>query len=76
MSNTLLCLTDNIGLQLSNDDVIYDGKDYYRIYKNGNDEFEMLSCTNGYKHNIQPKDLASFERIGTYAENEHLFICD
>ncbi|MCW3109950.1 MAG: hypothetical protein JWQ09_4456 [Segetibacter sp.] len=61
---------------LSIDDVIYDGKDYYRLYVRDNGEVTGISCTKGYILNIQQKDLENFVRIGTFKGNEHLFECD
>ena len=71
-----LTLRDNKGCILLNDDVVYDGIDYYRIYISNHNEFEMLSCTNGYMHNVQPKDLINFVKIGRFSINKHLFECD
>jgi len=70
------------GKPLKDDDVIYgippghDKPHYFRIYLNSKYEFEMIACTYGYVHNIQPKDLRDFKLIGTYKDNEHLFVCD
>lgn len=70
-------LTDKNGTVIREDDAIYNGKDYYRIYWNEKQpQVEAISCTNGYLHNITQEDLKQFERIGTYAENQHLFECD
>lgn len=67
-------LTDKNGEPIKEDDVIYNGKDYYRIYWNSTQpQVEAISSTNGYMHEINQSDLQSFERIGTYAENEHVF---
>lgn len=68
---------DKNGTQIHEDDVITDGNAYYRIYWNEKQpQVEAISCTHGYLHNLSQKDLAQFERIGSYAENEHLLECD
>ena len=72
----ILSLKDKNGVILSQDDILYDGKHYYRIGINHLDEFQMLSCTNGYLHNVQPKDLKSFEKVGTVKNNIDLLDCD
>lgn len=63
--------------QIHEDDVIFDGKDYYRIYWNQKQpQVEAFSPTYGYLHNITPSDLSKFKRIGTYKECEYLLIVD
>jgi hypothetical protein len=69
-------LHDKNGIKIQEDDVIYNGLDYYRIYTTDLNETEMLSCTNGYLHDIKQEYLKDFERIGTYLGNESLFECD
>lgn len=70
-------LVDNKGVLINEDSVIYNGKDYYRIYWNSRQpQVEAISCTNGYLHNITQDDLNHFELIGTYEDYKHLFECD
>ena len=77
MSNVRkLGFTDKDGEEIHFDDIVFNGKHYYRIYINSFNEFEMLSSTNGYIHNVQPKDLKEFSRIGAFEENKHLLISD
>lgn len=68
-------LKDKNGIQILHDDVVYDNKDYYRVCDKKN-ELYLLSCTNGYIHNITQEIMNDFLRIGTYLENKHLFECD
>ena len=66
-------LIDKNGQLISDDDVIFDGKDYYRIYWNPRyPQVEAISPTNGYLHNLTQKEIKNFERCGTFNECEHL----
>ena len=69
-------LVDKTGQRIYEDDVIYDGEDYYRIY--WNERFPQVEAIGGggYLHNITQKDLSRFERIGPFEENEELMIFD
>ena len=78
-----LGLTDMKGEPLNQDDVIFNGVDYYRIYikkepKSPADkpEIEAISCTNGYLHNIDQNVLGNFVRIGPFEKHRDLFECD
>ena len=68
----LLVLKDKNNNTLHEDDILHNGKDYYRINTNGNGEFELLSSTRGYIHNVQPKDLKEFTKAGTVKDNIEL----
>jgi len=39
-------------------------------------QWDAISCTNGYLHNIQPELAAQAELIGPYAERAALLVCD
>ncbi|MDE5838189.1 MAG: hypothetical protein K2H39_03970 [Paramuribaculum sp.] len=69
-------LVDKNGQRIYEDDVIYDGEDYYRIY--WNPMFPQVEAVGGggYIHNITQKDLSRFERIGPFEENEELMVFD
>ena len=70
-------LTDKSGNKISEDDVIFDGEDYFRIYWNDRQpQVEAISPTYGYLHNLSQDELKRFERIGTFDECEHLMIVD
>lgn len=64
-------LHDKKGQPVNEEDVIYDGKDYYRIYWNElHPQVEAFSPTYGYLHDLTQKDMESFERVGTFDECE------
>lgn len=70
-------LVDKNEQRIYEDDVIYDGKDYYRIYWNPRfPQVEAISPTNGYLHDLKQKDLSRFERIGPFEEHQDLMIAD
>lgn len=65
------------GQRIYEDDVIYDGKDYYRRYWNPRfPQVEAISPTNGYLHDLTQKDLSRFERTGPFEEHQELMIVD
>lgn len=80
-----LPFTDKFGQKIFNDDIICDNDwldskgriDYYRIYyNNSHNQYEAISCTNGYLHNITQESLKEFKRIGTFEEFKYLLECD
>ena len=72
----ILSLKDKNGNSLYENDIVYDGKTYNSIYIDKvRNEFTMIG-SNGYVHNVQPKDLKSFERIGDFENFKHLLVCD
>jgi hypothetical protein len=70
-------LIDKQGQRIAEDDVIFDGNNYFRIYWNEKQpQVEAISPTYGYLHNLSQDELKNFERIGTFQECEHLMIVD
>lgn len=70
-------LVDKNGQTIYEDDVIYDGKDYYRIYWNERfPQVEAIGGPGGYIHNLTQKDLSRFVRIGPFKEHQELMIVD
>lgn len=69
-------LVDKNGQRIYEDDVIYDGEDYFRIYWNPRfPQVEAIGCR-GYIHDITQKDRSHFVRIGPFEEYEELMIFD
>ena len=70
-------LVDKNGTSINEDDVIFNGEHYFRIYWNKKQpQVEAISPTYGYLHNLIPDDVAKFERAGTFEECEHLMAID
>lgn len=70
-------LIDKYGHSLREDEVIFDGENYFRIYWNEKQpQVEAISPTYGYLHNLSQDELKKFERIGTFQECEHLMFGD
>lgn len=70
-------LVDKHGNPVKEDDVIFNGENYFRIYWNEKQpQVEAISPTYGYLHNLSQDELNHFERIGTFAECEHLMTID
>lgn len=70
-------LLDKGGERVYEDDVVWDGTHYFRIYWNEKQpQVEAISPTYGYLHNLTSKDVSQFKRIGTFEEVEHLMIVD
>ena len=70
-------LFDKFGHIINEDDVIFDGKNYFRIYWNEKQpQAEAISPTYGYLHNLSQEELKRFGRIGTFSDCEHLMIVD
>lgn len=70
-------LVDKNGQRIYEDDVIYDGEDYYRIYWNERfPQVEAIGGPGGYIHNLTQKDLSRFVRIGPFEEHQFLMIVD
>lgn len=64
---------DKNGVLISEDDVISDGKHYFRCYWNSpTNEVAAFSPTYGYIDDTSKTNLSTFERIGTYKECAHL----
>lgn len=80
MENKLLFpdnFIDKYGAKINEDDVIYDGKNYFRIYWNERQsQVEAISPTYGYLHNIKKDFLINFERVGSFTECEKLMETD
>lgn len=70
-------LIDKNGTNIHEDDVIYNGKHYFRIYWNEKQpQIEAISSTYGYLHNLTQEELSHFERIGSFIECENLMQVD
>ena len=70
-------LVDKQGQPIKGYDVIFDGKNYFRIYWNEKQpQDEATSSTYGYLHNLSQDALKNFERIGTFKDCERLLIVD
>lgn len=70
-------LIDKNGVKINEDDVVYNGEHYFRIYWNEKQpQVEAISPTYGYLHDLTQKDLSHFERIGTFNECEDLMRVD
>lgn len=68
---------DKNGTDLKDDNVLFDGKIYWRKgYNEPTNEHYLLSCEKGYEHDLSK--ASEMEIIGTYNEKEHahLFVCD
>ena len=63
-----------VGNATIDDDVLFDGTHYWRIYEAEDGSVEMVGY--GYIHNVTQDILDSFERIGKYEENKHLLLVD
>jgi len=63
-----------VGNDTIDDDVLFDGKHYWRIYVAQDGSIEMVGF--GYLHNITQDALKDFERIGKYHDNDHLMVVD
>ena len=62
------------GDENTDDDVLFDGENYWRIYVAKDGRLEMVGY--GYIHNVTQETVNDFLRIGKYADNEHLLIVD
>lgn len=70
-------LTDKNGNIVNEDDVIFNGEHYFRIYWNTKQpQVEAISPTYGYLHELTKEDILQFERVGTFKEVEHLLVVD
>ena len=83
MSEQNLNLKDKNGVELPKECVIYgslngqEEKHYFNLGRCQNNlSNEMVSCTYGYVHNVEQKDLMQFEYIGLVKDNLHLLECD
>lgn len=70
-------IVDKHGQNIQEDDVLFDGKNYFRIYYNEKQpQVEAISPTYCYLHNLSQDELKNFKRIGTFKECENLMIAD
>lgn len=70
-------LTDKNGNIVNEDDVIFNGEHYFRIYWNTKQpQVEAISPTYGYLQINTKEDILQFERVGTFKEVEHLLVVD
>lgn len=66
-------LIDKDGKPIHEDDVIFDGENYFRVFWNDpTNEVAAFSTTYGYLEDTSQKNLSRLERIGTFDESEHL----
>ena len=80
----LLCLSDKNGTPIPDDSIIFgkvpgegDDEHYWNLGFSPNDgSFEMIACTWGYVHNVQPTHLVDCVLIGSVDEFGHLLECD
>ena len=63
-----------VGTTEIDDDVLYNGEHYYRIYFAEDGSVEMIGY--GYIHNVTQEILNEFIRIGKYKDNEKLLEVD
>lgn len=70
-------LIDKDGKPIHEDDVIFDGENYFRVFWNDpTNEVAAFSPTydNGYLEDTSKENLAMFQRLGTFGECEHLIL--
>lgn len=68
-------LLDKNGKKINEDDVIFDGKHYFRIYwDNIHSSVEAISPTFGYLRDPNKENYSKYERIGTFQEAESLIL--
>ena len=68
---------DKNGNIVNEDDVIFNGEHYFRIYWNTKQpQVEAISPTYGYLHELTKEDILQYERVGTFKEVEHLLVVD
>lgn len=66
-------LMDRSGKRICEDDVIFDGENYFRVFWNDpTNEVAAFSTTYGYLEDTSKENLSRLERIGTFDECEHL----
>ncbi len=66
-------LIDKAGKTIHEDDVIFDGENYFRVFWNDpTNEVAAFSTTYGYLEDTSKDNLSRLERIGTFDECEHL----
>ena len=63
-------LVDKNGDRIYEDDIIYNGEDYYRIYWNSLHPNVEAIGSRGYIHDLTQKGLSHFVRIGPFEENQ------
>lgn len=66
-------LFDKNGEKINEDDVIFDGEHFFRIYwDDENQRLEAISQTYGYLRNPDTEDYSKYERAGTFKEVERI----
>lgn len=68
-------LFDKSGVAIGAEDIVLLDGHYYRFYREGN-QWDAISCTNGYLHSISQEMTSKSERIGLFVDFSHLLICD
>jgi hypothetical protein len=77
MTRVPLGVTDKMGEQIFDNDIVFDNEDYYQIYFNVSvQQIEAHCCTKGYLHNLSPDEIKKFKRIGTAEEHPNLLSCE
>lgn len=66
-------MKDKNGIEIKDDDVLFDGDTYWRYCVHQVDGVYLLSCEKGYCYETTPAHLSLFEVIGPFKGNEHLF---
>jgi hypothetical protein len=69
-----IILTDKKGQEVKNDDVLFDGKTYWRYCITKANGTYLLSCTDGYEHDLTK--IKSMEIIGKFKDHIDKFECD
>lgn len=68
-------LFDKNGTKINEDDVIFNGEHYFRVYWDSkNESIEAISPTYGYLRNPNIENYTKYERIGTYEEMESVIL--
>jgi hypothetical protein len=69
-------LLDQHGTPIPSDSIFLLGGHYYRMYRTKQNEWEAISCTKGYLHDIQQEEVATAQLIGPFSVHKDLLVCD
>jgi hypothetical protein len=68
---------DKNGTLVKEDDVVFNGKDYYRMHYDYDKAHQyILSCTKGYIDNLTQGTFKDFVVIGSFEDHQDKFGCD